>query len=412
MLAAVQSPHLNLDDFPDSPYAAELRRWPRLTFGHGLEPDYVQRHLERVHGRARLWTTLLFVLSLALTAEQMQTDGIAAPATVAHLALLLPMCAVLGWIAWTEAYARWYLPVTRVVGPILYVLTGVFAAEAISGGATEDLAVLVLAVVSAFFFVGLLYRTAVATAVATFIAFAAATVAFGVDRGLLLKCLTILLVAGWLAAMIARDVEHSYRKRFLEEALIAELLERDALTGLKNRRAFEERGRAAWQVAERDKQPLAVLFVDVDYFKRYNDEYGHQAGDTTLKRVAAVVRAMARRPLDVAARFGGEEFAVVLYGTGPAAAGEIADDLRRRVEALCIEHRASLCGSAFVTVSVGVAAVQPQGGRSFEGALQLADQALYRAKSAGRNRVIVESGDAYEQLVTGVYEKLGAVANG
>ncbi|HEX6999344.1 MAG TPA: GGDEF domain-containing protein [Gammaproteobacteria bacterium] len=408
----MQPPRLNLDDFPDSPYAAELRRWPRLTFGNGLEPQYVRQHLERVHGRARLWTSLLFLLSLVLTAEQVQNDGVMAPATLAHLALLLPMCAVLWGIVWSRAYARRYLPVARVVVPILYVLTAVFGAEAIARGATEDLAVLVLALVSAFFFVGLLFRTAVATGVATLIAFAVAAVAFDVDAELLLKCLTIVVAAGWLAGMIARDAEHAFRKRFLEEALIAELLERDALTGLKNRRAFEERGRAAWQVAERDKQQLAVLFVDVDYFKRYNDEYGHQAGDTTLKRVAAVVRAMARRPLDVAARFGGEEFAVVLYGAAAAAAGEIADDLRRRVEALCIEHRAALCGSAFVTVSVGVAVVQPKAGRSFEGALQLADQALYRAKSAGRNRVIVESGDAYEHLVTGVYENVGAVANG
>src|SRR5690348_1278459 len=132
------------------------------------------------------------------------------------------------------------------------------------------------------------------------------------------------------------------------------------------------------QQALRDRRSLAVLLIDVDHFKAYNDRYGHQAGDQALRRVAQVVKGFARRPLDIAARYGGEEFVVALFDFSTGGVRELADQLRKAIHALSITHEESLTAS-FVTASIGVAIVCPRLGRSPEGAVQIADEALYSA---------------------------------
>jgi len=120
-------------------------------------------------------------------------------------------------------------------------------------------------------------------------------------------------LASSIAAIVYRDVEQSYRRNFLQAALIGELVARDDLSGLMNRRAFDEHIVAVWHQAARDQRPVALLMIDIDHFKGYNDRRGHLAGDFALRSVAKVIQGFARRPLDLAARYGGEEFAVVLY---------------------------------------------------------------------------------------------------
>ena len=169
---------------------------------------------------------------------------------------------------------------------------------------------------------------------------------------------------------------------------------RDELTGVGNRRFFNLLLTQEWGRARRDGLPLALVLIDVDSFKGYNDHYGHQQGDECLRRVAAALHGVVRRPADYLARYGGEEFAVILPHTGPDGAAAVAELLRARVEALELEHRASPRG--LVTISLGVATALPERHGAAESLVVAADRALYQAKRCGRNRV-----EVYRGLVDG-----------
>ena len=161
----------------------------------------------------------------------------------------------------------------------------------------------------------------------------------------------------------------------------------DSLTGIANRRRFDEVIRAEWQRGQRDKKPLSLIMCDIDCFKMYNDTFGHLAGDLCLKKAAAVLTEHLKRPADVVARFGGEEFAIVLPDTGPEGALLIANACRQHIERLAIENPQSPSGQ--VTMSLGVATVMPSKASSPEALIEMADKALYAAKNDGRNRVVV-----------------------
>lgn len=167
-----------------------------------------------------------------------------------------------------------------------------------------------------------------------------------------------------------------------ETAQLAELAQTDGLTGLSNRRAFDAALRKAWEDAVLLDRPLALLFIDADNFKGFNDLYGHPAGDELLRRLAQAARKAARRPTDVVARYGGEEFVVLLPDTGLLAANRIAEDIRNTVEQWHVRN-----GSGTVTVSVGVTAMRQARDLGPDDLLARADQALYAAKSGGRNKV-------------------------
>ncbi len=167
----------------------------------------------------------------------------------------------------------------------------------------------------------------------------------------------------------------------------------DALTQIANRRGFDSALNRAWRDAEREETAVSLLMVDIDHFKGFNDAYGHPAGDECLCRVASLINGHARRPYDVAARLGGEEFALLMPRTDEAGAAMIADRLRSGIEGLMIPNAAS--GLGHVTISGGVATLRPSAQRHAAAVLtEAADQALYRAKSAGRNRVAGFEGPA------------------
>ena len=160
----------------------------------------------------------------------------------------------------------------------------------------------------------------------------------------------------------------------------------DGLTGISNRRCFDTMLEKEARRAVRDGLPLALLLLDVDRFKAFNDTYGHPAGDACLREIAGAMGRMMQRPADLAARYGGEEFAMLLPGTDHAGATALAERVRAAVRDLNIDHPGAATG--IVTVSIGVAVVWPQ--RSEQGAqrlVQMADKALYQAKAAGRDRV-------------------------
>ncbi len=161
----------------------------------------------------------------------------------------------------------------------------------------------------------------------------------------------------------------------------------DGLTGIPNRRQFDDTLLREWRRSSRQRRPLSILLCDVDFFKQFNDGYGHQVGDECLKAVARTVQSVLRRPADLAARYGGEEFAVILPDTELTGAVQVAEAVRSSVEGLRITHRFSR-GSGVVTVSVGVASTTPAPGETDSaGLLKRADDALYQAKQAGRNRI-------------------------
>ena len=171
----------------------------------------------------------------------------------------------------------------------------------------------------------------------------------------------------------------------------------DGLTGLSNRRMYDELSLREWRRCERTKKPFSLVMVDVDSFKLYNDHYGHQAGDECLKAVAAQMQRAAPRASDVVARYGGEEFVFALGETDMDGAKWVANHLRQRIVDLQIPHAASALQR--VSVSCGVSSVLPADGVSLEKLLQSADYALYQAKEQGRNRVIgVEYGQVNKEL--------------
>ena len=169
-------------------------------------------------------------------------------------------------------------------------------------------------------------------------------------------------------------------------AELTKLSQTDGLTQLLNRRTFETKAEEFWRQANREKEPIALILMDVDYFKLYNDHYGHPAGDACLKSIAAILAECLSRPCDLVGRYGGEEFVALLANTPEAGAMHVAEEIRRRVEALYIKHRASPSDTK-VTLSLGVSATNYTTGTSLAKQIARADKALYAAKQAGRNRV-------------------------
>jgi two-component system, chemotaxis family, response regulator WspR len=168
---------------------------------------------------------------------------------------------------------------------------------------------------------------------------------------------------------------------------LAQLAALDGLTGIANRRRFDQSMQIEWQRGQRERTPLSLLLCDVDFFKLYNDNFGHQGGDLCLKKVASVLTSNLKRPADLAARYGGEEFAVILPQTAAAGALKVARACCQHLENLNLEHPGA-ADKGVVTMSIGAATLVPSADASVEQLIALADRALYAAKRAGRNRVV------------------------
>lgn len=170
---------------------------------------------------------------------------------------------------------------------------------------------------------------------------------------------------------------------------LASLATTDGLTGLANRRAFDERLAEEWARARRDGTQLSLLLIDVDHFKKFNDHYGHLAGDACLRALCRILSAQARRPADLAARYGGEEFAVLLPNTGPDGCAEVGEGIRRALQELAMLHGQNP-SSRLVTASLGGASAVPsETTMDCSTLVAAADRALYAAKDGGRDRLVM-----------------------
>jgi diguanylate cyclase (GGDEF)-like protein len=213
--------------------------------------------------------------------------------------------------------------------------------------------------------------------------FMMATFALGVRNAnrLLLQS----LYYGFENERLAHDLEGSVDTLSNTNRALQELSTTDELTGMMNRRGFRHRFGLEWRVHQREMVPLALIMIDVDYFKNYNDAYGHLAGDTTLIRIAQLISACLKRPGDVAARFGGEEFVILLPRTNVEGAKEVAENIRDAMQRQDIEHAHSPIAPR-ITVSMGIVSVVPRSDLDRGQLIEFADQALYEAKERGRDR--------------------------
>ncbi|MEG3640375.1 diguanylate cyclase domain-containing protein [Magnetococcus sp. PR-3] len=186
-------------------------------------------------------------------------------------------------------------------------------------------------------------------------------------------------------AIVSQRVDNHLKMRRLQQELEA-LSYRDGLTGIANRRLFDDQFEAEWHRGVRHKMPMALIMIDIDHFKLYNDHYGHQAGDETLQRVANAMQCCMKRSTDLLARYGGEEFVVMLPNTDTEGVKQIADTLLANVAALAIEHCKTTLDEKKITISLGLACTMPTHHTAPIALQKEADQALYVAKEAGRNQ--------------------------
>ena len=183
---------------------------------------------------------------------------------------------------------------------------------------------------------------------------------------------------------IAIQQSHLYQQLQTANQSLEEMTITDPLTRLINRRGFDQYLQQEWQRMLREQCPLSLIICDIDYFKNYNDTYGHPAGDRCLFQVAGAMRCQVKRPADIVARYGGEEFVIVLPNTDSEGASQIVEDIRKELIALSIPHEKSFVAD-YVTLSFGIATIVPQSGQSPQRLVDKADQALYQAKENGRN---------------------------
>jgi diguanylate cyclase (GGDEF)-like protein len=318
-----------------------------------------------------------------------------------RLAAIVFGCAAITWAAFSRLYQEVYLSAARWASLVIAVFGAFEIAHRVAAGDGQMLAWLAGYGIALFFMTGLRFGAALQANLALLVSFIAGLIWNGQSAAQIMQSAGIVTMILLIVGLTYFQQAVRYRKAFLERGLIADLAARDGLTGLKNRRAFDEHLIRSWQQSLRDRKMLAVMFIDVDAFKKFNDRYGHKAGDIALQRIAGVVHTVAKRALDLAARYGGEELAVILYDVPRDSAIQLAEAMRSAVMNLGIEH---LDGQPLnvVTISIGVGIVRPTLARSPDGAVQLADEALYAAKRNGRNRVEIFESE-YDALSTGTF---------
>lgn len=390
---------------PRSPYASQLERgFPRLTFDDpALERDFRRTHLDKI--RPQINRNLL--LGIGFVAGFAALTHLVLPAAV-HRQLDLIRLAVLGPVflnalvlVHTRLYRRWY-PIIAPYGAAVFgigvVVLVVKAATVMQG--VSLIASAVIATVYNYLMLGLAFRPALAASLVALIAYPIAAALVDVPAAQRLVDISVLIFTNVIGAIVCYSLERANRTNFLESQLLIETARRDGLTGIANRRTFDEHVDRVWAQAAREGMPLTLLLIDIDHFKAYNDKFGHQAGDECLRRVAWSLSENARRPLDIAARYGGEEFALVLYDGTRHHAELVARQIQAGIEALDIMHPSG----KRLTVSIGVACVIPHGHRTHYGFIQLADEALYAAKERGRNCIVIKDKE-YGDLSTGSFRK-------
>jgi diguanylate cyclase (GGDEF)-like protein len=395
-------------DLPDLPYARQLKAgFPWLNFFPELESIYRETVLEEHLPHIRVNLCLGVIVIVAVSAMRASTQVMAPSHVLPALRLLVMIPMLLACFAATFALRRRriFTPLSLFTALVAGMCVVAIQIIAQSGGAPLVVPRLEIYAIFVYFMMGLMFYHSLALNLSVALTYlAAGTMLQLPGREFAFDMLSV-AATNVFCASVAYMHEKTSRLRFLEAALLREMVARDGLTGIQNRRMFDQHIQRVWSQAVRDTQSVAVLLVDIDCFKDYNDRYGHQAGDECLRAVAVSLSQCARRPMDFVARYGGEEFAVILYEASREYVAEVLTRIQRSIAELNIPHEASRVASR-LTVSIGAAFVLPGANRTHDGLVQLADEALYGAKEQGRNRVVVLEAE-YHTLRTGRFERRG-----
>lgn len=362
----------------------------RLRFEQPLEGEFWQAHDASAQPRVRIAVLLALatVLGFALMDHWVLGQPWRVPQDLVRFGIQLPIVIAAIYFTSQRYYRSHYLPVIRICAPIF----GIGSVIMSVGGTSEEIAListrLILVTFFFYFMLGLSFYEALRSNAIVVAAYGVALIVGSIPTDVGIYHLFVMLCANLFAGAGCYALEHANRLAFLERRMLTEVATHDGLTGLLNRGTLDVRLRTVWENAARQRESLAVIMIDIDHFKGYNDHYGHQAGDECLRQIAKAVRDCARRPLDIVARYGGEEFMVVLPGADREHGEKVARALVAAVSDLRISHVAAP-GQPFVTASVGTATVNAGMGLSYEAAIRVADRALYMAKEQGRNRAVV-----------------------
>jgi diguanylate cyclase (GGDEF)-like protein len=391
---------------PESPHALQLKRgFPSLRFEAALEEEFKQVYRAEILPQIRrnLWLGIGFLLVFAVLTHLVLTPTTSRQLDLIRIAIFVPLLVVTLVVVHTRWYYRAY-PVVCLIGAPLFGIGTASIAVLAAGDGVSLLSAVILMTIYIYFMLGMTFYAALTSSSIVFLSYAIGAQLVELPSAPMVIDLSVLAFTNVIGAIVSYSLERATRTNFLEERLLIEAASRDGLTDIRNRRFFDEHIDKIWPQAVRDRAPLALLLIDIDHFKAYNDYYGHQAGDECLRQVAWCLSRSARRPLDITARYGGEEFAVVLYDARRDHAEEAARRISTGIEALAIEHAASPAAAKRLTVSIGAACIEPVPGRSCFGFIQLADEALYAAKERGRNCIVIMDKE-YEQLSTGAFRK-------
>ena len=391
---------------PASAHAAQLERgYPWLRFDEPLESEYTQVHRAETLPQIRrnLWLAIAFVVGFSALTHLVLDASVNRLLDLIRVATFGPVLVFALCVVHSRLYQRLY-PLACLIGAPVFGAGVVVLAVIAALHGVNLIATVVLVSIYIYFMLGMPFYSALGSSLAVFASYLIAASMAGLPSASRVVDVGVLIFTNVIGAMVCYSLERAHRTNFLEARLLIETASRDGLTGIHNRRMFDEHVDRIWPQAIRDRIPLALLLIDIDHFKAYNDYYGHQAGDECLKQVAWCLSRCARRPLDVTARYGGEEFAIVLYDARRDHAEEVARRIQAGIEALAIKHPASPAPSKRLTVSMGVACIQPLPDRTHFGFIQLADEALYAAKEGGRDRVVIMDKE-YDALSTGSFRK-------
>ncbi|HEY0800245.1 MAG TPA: diguanylate cyclase [Steroidobacteraceae bacterium] len=394
------------DDLPNSPHARQLRAgFPWLTFDAELEREFRLRNFDESVLYTRVNLCLAILITIAFSTMDALVLGPDLDRIPSRIYIMVIIPALLIGLASSFAPQRHkiHAPLTIVTMTLFGLSVAAIQIVASLGGISMLTPSLILSIVFIYFMSGLIFYLAVAVNGIILLAYLAAGAALVLPGREFSYSALAIVAANLFCASVTYMHEKTSRLRFLEACLLREMVARDGLTGIQNRRMFDQHIARVWQQAVREEERVAVLLADIDCFKDYNDRYGHQAGDECLRAVAVSLSQCARRPLDFVARYGGEEFAIVLYEASREYVAEVLTRIQRSIAELNIPHEASKVASR-LTLSIGAAFVLPAANRTLEGLIQLADEALYCAKEEGRNRVIVMEAE-YHTMRTGRFEK-------
>jgi len=381
----------------NSPFSDQLKRgFAGLRFSDFVEEEFLSSYAQMSLQRSRLLPILAIVATLISIGVMATKQDVHPVMLVFDILVMLPVLGAALWVSNKPANHRIYQFLLAASATLIGMWVTSVVTRARLDGMPYYFAALVAWVFMIWLILGLPFRHAAVATLTISGLYVFGGFSWSLPFNEIVFATTLLIFVNGVGATCCYQLERAERRSFLDSRILSQLPERDGLTGLYNRRSYDEYTERIWRQSRRENAQLTLILVDIDHFKPYNDYYGHQAGDDALKEVANVISLSAQRPLDFAARYGGEEFALILYGPAHEYGRELPEQLRKFVCGLKIPHVDSTTDQ-YLTVSVGVALVQPNSARSLAGAIQMADEALYQAKEEGRNRVIIKESDSHIQ---------------